>query len=275
MGKLSGKVAIVTGAYLVDGGNSIGGATALLLAKEGAKVVAADIVDEPVARLVAKIKSEGGEAVACHVDLRNEDTIKAMIEKAVSEFGGLDILHNNAAALPGPGDRDIVMMEAATWDRAMEITVRGTMLACKYAIPEIIKRGGGAIVNTASGAGVAGDMARTAYGVSKAAVISLTKYAATQYGKQGIRCNAICPGLMLTATAKATITPEVEEMMLKYTLTPRLGTPEDIANIVAFLVSDDASFITGEIIAVDGGIFAHVPSSSESVLIGPAKHGNN
>lgn len=274
MGKLKGKVAIVTGAYLSGAGMSIGGATALAMAREGAKIVAADIVDEPVANLVAKIKSEGGEAVGCHVDLRNEDKIKAMIETAMREFGRIDILHNNAAALPGPDDLDVVSMEAATWDRTMEITVRGTMLVCKHAVPHMIKGGGGAIINTASGAGLCGDSARTAYGVAKAGVICLSQYVATQYGKQGIRCNAICPGLMLTATAKATITPEAHDMVLKYTLTPRLGLPEDIANMTVFLASDDAAFITGQTIQVDGGIMAHTPFSSESGLIGPAKHGN-
>lgn len=274
MGKLAGKVAIVTGAYLVEGGDSIGGATALLMAREGAKIVAADIVDEPVQMLVEKIRKEGGEAVACHVDLRSEEAIKAMVETALQAFGGLDILHNNAAALPGPGDRDVVLMEAATWDKTMEISVRGTMLACKHAIPHMIGRGGGAIVNTSSNTSLAGDAARTAYGVSKAAINALTQYTATQYGKQGIRCNAVCPGLMLTATAKATITPAAHDMVLKYTLTPRLGVPEDIAGTVVFLASNDAAHITGQIIVVDGGMLVHTPFSSEASLIGPARHGN-
>lgn len=275
MGKLNGKVAIVTGAYLVEGSNSIGGTTALLMSREGAKVVAADIVDEPAERLVAKIKSEGGEAVVCHVDLRKEDQIEAMVETAIREFGGLDILHNNAANLPGPDDGDVVKMDSSIWDKTMEVTVRGTMLTCKHAVPQMIKRGGGAIVNTSSGAGLTGDVHHTAYGVSKAAINMLTQYVATQYGKQGVRCNAICPGLMRTATAKAFITPEVQQLHLKHSLSQRLGLPEDIANMIIFLASDDAAYINGQIISVDGGIFAHSPFSFEEVQTGPIKLGND
>jgi len=274
MGKLNGKVAIVTGAYWVEAGNSIGGATALLMSREGAKVVVADIIGEPAERLAAKIKSEGGKAIACHVDLRQEKQIYTMVEAAIREFGSLDILHNNAAVLPQPGDKDVVRMDSAAWDMSMEGNVRGTMLACKYAIPHMIKGGGGAIVNTSSGGGLAGDMSRTAYGVSKAAINALTQYVATQYGKQGIRCNAVCPGPVLSATAKGTLTPEAHDMLLKHTLTPRLGLPKDIANIVVFLASDDAAYITGQIIPVDGGILAHMPYIAEFAQIGPTKSGN-
>jgi len=273
MGRLTGKVAVVTGATLVDEGVGIGGATALLMAREGARVVVADVLQEPVERLAARIRSEGGEAVACHVDLRSESEIVAMVETALRVFGKLDILHNNAAAIPR-ADADIVTMDTAVWDLVMEINVRGTMLACKYAIPHMIKGGGGAIVNTSSGSGLAGDLVRAAYGVSKAAINTLTKYIATQYGKQGIRCNAVCPGGTQTPTFKASMTPELEQMLLRHTLTTRICRPEDLANVVVFLASDDAAMITGEVIAVDGGLLAHLPFFADFMQLGAPTAGN-
>ncbi|MBP1688747.1 MAG: short-chain dehydrogenase [Deltaproteobacteria bacterium] len=273
MGRLTGKVAVVTGATLVDEGVGIGGAAALLMAREGARVVVADVLQEPVERLAARIRSEGGEAVACHVDLRSESEIVAMVETALRVFGKLDILHNNAAAIPR-ADADIVTMDTAVWDLVMEINVRGTMLACKYAIPHMIKGGGGAIVNTSSGSGLAGDLVRAAYGVSKAAINTLTKYIATQYGKQGIRCNAVCPGGTQTPTFKASMTPELEQMLLRHTLTTRICRPEDLANVVVFLASDDAAMITGEVIAVDGGLLAHLPFFADFMQLGAPTAGN-
>ncbi|MFN8627431.1 MAG: SDR family oxidoreductase [Candidatus Binatia bacterium] len=273
MGRLTGKVAVVTGATLVDEGVGIGGATALLMAREGARVVVADILREPVERLAAHIGSAGGDAVACVVDLRRETQVAAMVETAIRRFGRLDILHNNAAAIPR-ADADIVTMDAAVWDTVMEVNVRGTMLACKYAIPHMINGGGGAIVNTSSGSSLAGDLVRAAYGVSKAAINTLTQYIATQYGKQGIRCNAVCPGGTRTPTFKASMTAELERMLLRHTLTPRICRPEDLANVVVFLASDDAAMITGDVIAVDGGLLAHLPFFADFQELGASTAGN-
>jgi len=273
MGRLTGKVAVVTGANMVDEGVGIGGATALLMAREGAKVMVADILDEPVERLAAQIRSQGGVAVACHTDLRREGDIAALIETAIRTFGKLDILHNNAAAIPR-ADADIVTMDPSVWDMVMEVNVRGTMLVCKYAIPHMIEGGGGTIVNTSSGSGLAGDLVRAAYGVSKAAINALTQYVATQYGKQGIRCNAVCPGGTQTPTFKASMTPELERMLLRHTLTRRICRPEDLANVVVFLASDDAAMITGEVIAVDGGLLAHLPFFADFGQLGAPTAGN-
>lgn len=273
MGKLDGKVAIVTGATLVDAGVGIGGATALLMAREGAKVVAADILKEPAERLAAEIRKGGGEAVACQVELRDERDIARMVEAAVCTFGGLDILHNNAAAIPR-ADADVASMDAALWDMVMEVNARGTMLACKHAIPHLIKRGGGAIVNTSSDSGLMGDLIRVAYGASKAAINILTQYIATQYGRQGIRCNAVCPGGTRTPTFRASVTPEIEQMLLRQSLTPRLAEPEDLAKVVVFLASDDAALITGEIISVDGGLLAHTPFYADFLQLGAPASGN-
>jgi NAD(P)-dependent dehydrogenase (short-subunit alcohol dehydrogenase family) len=273
MGRLTGKVALITGANLVDEGVGIGGATALLMAREGAQVVVADILHGPAERLAAQIRSEGGDAVACAVDLRSESHIAAMVETATRTFGKLDILHNNAAAIPR-ADADIVTMDSAVWDMVMEVNVRGTMLACKYAIPHLIKAGGGAIVNTSSGSGLAGDLVRAAYGVSKAAINTLTQYVATQYGKQGIRCNAVCPGGTQTPTFNASMTPELEQMLLRHTLTRRLCRPEDLANVIVFLASDDAALVTGQVIAVDGGLLAHLPFFADFMQLGAPTAGN-
>jgi NAD(P)-dependent dehydrogenase (short-subunit alcohol dehydrogenase family) len=157
-------------------------------------------------------------------------------------------------------------MDVSVWDDLMRINLRGTMLCCKYAIPHLRARGGGSIINTASGAGHAGMLSHTAYGTSKAGVIMLTKYVATQHGKEGIRCNAISPGLVVTpATAENYAASGVGEMMLRHHLTPRLGKPEDIANAVVFLASDESAFVTGETLAVDGGSLAHQPFYADAM----------
>jgi NAD(P)-dependent dehydrogenase (short-subunit alcohol dehydrogenase family) len=142
----------------------------------------------------------------------------------------------------------------------MHINLRGTMLACKYAIPHLRAQGGGSIINISSGAALSGSLAYTAYGVSKAGIITLTQYVATQHGKEGIRCNAIAPGLIVTPAAEGRYAQgEFREMMLRHHLTPRLGTPADIAAAVTYLASDRAAFITGQVISVDGGLSAHTP----------------
>lgn len=273
MATLNGKVAIITGATLTDDGIGIGGATALLMAREGAQVVVADVLREPAQRLAEKINSEGGKAIACEVDLQNEDSIKAMVETTIRRFGKLDILDNCAAATPKT-DTDVVSMDAAIWDLIMEVNVRGTMLACKHAIPHMIKGGSGAIVNISSGAGLAGDLARTTYGVSKAAINTLTQYIATQHGKQGIRCNALCPGPTLTAHFKASTTPQVRDLLVRHSLSPRLGAPEDLAEVAVFLVSDRAAMITGQVIVADGGLTGiHQPFYAEFIASGSAAMG--
>jgi NAD(P)-dependent dehydrogenase (short-subunit alcohol dehydrogenase family) len=151
----------------------------------------------------------------------------------------------------------------------MRINLRGTMLACRAAIPRMRARGGGSIINMSSGSGLTGALAPTAYGVSKAGIITLTQYVATQHGKEGIRCNAIAPGLIVTEAASSYASGPFGEMMLRHHLTPRLGTPGDIAAAVAFLASDEAAFITGQLISVDGGLLAHAPYHADMVLMKP------
>jgi NAD(P)-dependent dehydrogenase (short-subunit alcohol dehydrogenase family) len=265
-GKLAGRVAIVTG-----GGSGIGRASALALAREGAAVVVADLSEERAKGVAAEIDAAGGRAYAQAADVSDEASVVAMVDAAVTRFGQLDILHNNAAATDWSvlgGDGELAQLELAIWERTLAVNLRGVLLGCKHAIPRLLARGGGAIVNTSSASGLTGDLVRTAYGVSKAGVDGLTRYVATQYGKRGIRCNAIAPGVIETPALRQNVPPEQVALFERHHLTPRLGTPEDVANAVVFLASDDAAFITGQIISVDGGLLAHHPTVAEVRAIG-------
>ena len=260
-GKLAGRVAIVTGAA-----SGIGRATALRLAREGAAVLVADLNGEGAASVAKEIEAAGGRAAGFAVDVADEASVVAMIERAVKEFGGLDILHNNAAASDPvlmSRDGDITTLDLEVFDRTLAVNLRGPMLGCKHAIPRMLARGGGAIINTSSASGLVGDPVRTAYGASKAGLDSLTRYVATQYGKRGIRCNSIAPGVIATPALAANVSPEMIAIYERSHLTPRLGRPEDIAAAVAFLASDDAAFITGQTLQVDGGLLAHHPAFGE------------
>jgi NAD(P)-dependent dehydrogenase (short-subunit alcohol dehydrogenase family) len=255
---LEGRVAIVTGAA-----SGIGRATAAALAEAGAAVVVADLNATGASTVAESIRATGGEAIGHGVDVAQEDSIREMVSVAVEAFGGLDILHNNAAASGSDvvgRDRDIVDLDAEIWDFSMKVNLRGPMLGCKYAIPRMLERGRGSIIQTSSASGLRGDLSRAAYGASKAGLDSLTRYVATQYGKRGIRCNSIAPGVIATPSLEANVPSEQIEAYLGSTLTPRLGRPEDIASAVVFLASDEAEFITGQTISVDGGVLAHHPT---------------
>lgn len=252
MGLLDGKIAIVTG-----GGSGIGAATARLMAEEGAKVVVADINGDAASSVVAEISAAGGDAAAITVDISEEDQVADMVKLATDRYGGLDVLHNNAA-LVNPKvmaqDRTVVEMDTAIWDRVMAVNVRGPMLGCKYAIPAMLERGGGSIIMTSSVGAQAASEFQTAYGVSKGAVESLVRYVAVGFGKQGIRCNAIAPGVVMSETAQEVLGSDLKEMFLQYHLTPRLGVPLDIASLAVFLASAQAEYMTGAIIPVHGGM---------------------
>jgi NAD(P)-dependent dehydrogenase (short-subunit alcohol dehydrogenase family) len=261
MGRVDGKVAIVTGAA-----SGIGAATAQLLAEHGARVVVADMNLGGAEAHAAHIRSLGHEAVAMAFDLGDEASIASLIERTVAELGGLDVLHNNAAAtqLAAHSDGPVSAAEATVWDDTMRINARGTALAIKLAAPHMIERGGGSIINTSSGASLLGDLGHAAYGASKAAINAITMYAATELGKQGIRVNAIAPGLILTdATVASGHAEALLPIMISNAMTTRVGVPLDIAYMVLFLASDESTFVTGQVICVDGGMMAHQPYISE------------
>jgi NAD(P)-dependent dehydrogenase (short-subunit alcohol dehydrogenase family) len=261
MALLDGKVGIVTGS-----GSGIGRATATRLAREGARVVVADINEDTARETVAQIEAAGGEARAQWVDVSDEAAVAAMCQAAVDGFGRLDLLHSNAADVTiVPRDLDVITMEVEVWDRTMAVNLRGALLGAKHALPHMLAAGGGAIVNTSSDAGQFGDLSRVAYGASKAGIDSLTRYIATIYGKQGVRCNAVSPGVVATPSLAANVPADQIEMFERSTVTPTLGKPDDIAGVVVFLLSDEARFITGQVINVDGGMRMHTPLFGEQI----------
>lgn len=260
--RLNNKIAIVTG-----GGSGIGRASAHALASAGAHVIIGDINEEAAAIVVTEIKQAGGEADSVHLDICSEELIAAAIEGVGQKYGRLDIIHNNAAYGPPDvlaADTDILEIPTDVWDRVMEGTLRGTMLCCRYAVAEMIKNGGGSIINTSSMYGVSAFYKMPAYGVSKAAINMLTQYVATAYGRRGIRCNAVAPSMIDTPMLASAIPAEFIKMNVEATLTGFLGEPNDVAQTVLWLASEEARYITGQIIKVDGGSTAHLATYADA-----------
>lgn len=250
--RMEGKVVVVTG-----GAGGIGEATARLLTARGAQVAIADIAQERAATLAAELPG----AIAVAVDLELESSVEAMIEQVVGHFGRLDVLHNNAALL-GPditqADGDVEHMATALWDRTYAVNVRGTMIACRAALPHL-RAARGCIVNTVSNLALQGHLIQAAYSSSKAAVIQMTRAIAASHGRQGIRCNAVAPGMTMTPALREAFPPVLRQVVEDETLRDQLGDPEDIAEAVAFLASDAARNVTGQVLVCDGGGASHVP----------------
>jgi NAD(P)-dependent dehydrogenase (short-subunit alcohol dehydrogenase family) len=246
-GRVAGKIALVTG-----GAAGIGRATATVLAREGAQVVIADINVEGAEKAAAEI---GAPASALGFDATDQQSVQELVAAVIARHGRIDVIHNNAA-LVGPDawftDGSVIDTSIEMWDRAFATNVRSIFLMCKYALPHMVAAGRGSIVNMASVAGLRGSTALTAYGSSKAAVVGLTRFVAAQHGRQGVRCNAIAPGVIRTQQLLDAV-PDLPAQALAGVASPRVGEPEDIAAMVLFLASDESAFVNGEVYRVDGG----------------------
>jgi NAD(P)-dependent dehydrogenase (short-subunit alcohol dehydrogenase family) len=247
-GEFTGKVAFVTGAA-----NGIGRAAAVAFAREGASVVVADVSqqgNEVTARMIEEL---GGRALAVRCDVAQAGDVEAVLNKTIEAFGRLDVAFNNAGVeQPITATADIRGVE---WNRIVDINLRGVFLCMKYEIPLMLQQGGGAIVNTSSGAGVKGFAGQAAYAASKHGVVGLTKSAALDYAHSKIRINAVCPGIIATPMMERFTggTPGGEQRVIAQEPVGRMGTPEEIAAAVVWLCSDAASFVTGHAMIVDGG----------------------
>ena len=244
---LKGKVGIVAG-----GGRGIGAATARRLAQEGAHVVIGDLMGDWANEVAESIRSAGGTATGITLDGTNADSQAAIVACAVETYGGLDFYHSNLAGGTG-GDIDILDCPVEVLDNSFAINTKSHFLASQAALPKLIERGGGAMIYTSSGAASGGAAWQVAYPMTKNAIHALARHVASRHGKQGIRANVICPGLVLTEAVKQHLTDEYVERGLKAVPHIRLGQPEDIAAAVTFLASDDGAWVNGQVWHVNGG----------------------
>ncbi|NUP30064.1 MAG: SDR family oxidoreductase [Nocardia sp.] len=245
-----GRVAVVAG-----GATGLGAATAVRLGAQGYRVVVGDLRESAAAGTAETIAAAGGEALAVAFDLADPASIAELFAAAGRRFGGVDALFNVGADMRTlRHDTDIVDIDLDVWDRVMTVSLRGYLSAMKNAIPSMLARGGGAIVNMSSAAAFQGEPTRPAYAASKAGIGALTRHVATRWGREGIRCNAVAPGFTATdAIRSAPQWPDLEKAALGRMHSPRVGEPGDVAALVAFLLSDEGAWINGQIVNIDGG----------------------
>lgn len=243
--RLKGKVAIVTGAA-----QGIGQAIAATLSKEGARLVVSDIQEEAAITAVKQLTATGQEAIAVTVNVADDASVKAMVEKVLSSWGKIDILVNNAGITR---DALLIRMKEADWDAVLDINLKGVFHCTKAVLPTMSKQRSGKIVNIASIVGVIGNAGQANYVASKAAVIGLTKTTAREYASRGITVNAVAPGFIETAMTAA-LAQDVRQRLVEQIPLGRLGAPQDVANAVLFLVSEQADYMTGQVLHVNGGM---------------------
>ncbi len=250
--RLAGKVALITGA-----GSGMGRAAAELFASEGARVVVTDVVDDAGNTTIEAIRAAGGDATYVRADVSKAADCEAMVKSATDTYGALHVLYNNAGIFPAD-DGGVLDTPESTWERVMEINLKGVWLGCRAGIPAMIASGGGSIVNVASFVALMGAAtAQIAYTASKGGVLSMTREMAVEYARQGIRANALCPGPIQTPLLEELLSDPVRRARrLVHIPMGRLGQAEELAKAALFLASDDASFMTGASLVVDGGITA-------------------
>lgn len=248
--RLANKVVIITG-----GGSGMGRVASLLFAKEGAKVVVAELDSKTGEQTANDVRAAGGDALFVPVNVADEQQVQQMVRATVDHYGAVHVLYNNAGIMPGD-DGAVTDITEQTWDKVLDVNLKSAFLCCKHAIPEMIKAGGGSIINIASFVALLGcTVPQDAYTASKGGMISLTKSLAVQYAKKGIRANAICPGPIETPLLRTLWTSE-EARNLRLNRIPlgRFGAPEDIVYLALYLASDESSWTTGAVMVVDGGV---------------------
>ena len=250
--RLDGKVALITG-----GASGMGKVASELFAAEGAAVVLTDLNDEAGAATASGVDAAGGTALYVHADVSKEAEAKAMVDAALERFGRLDVLYNNAGVML-PDDGSVDSTDEAIWDLTLAVNVKGVAFGCKYGVPAMIAGGGGSIINVASFvAWLGAATSQTAYTASKGAVLAMTREIAVEYARKGIRCNALCPGPIETPLQMQLLSDE-QKKQRRFVHIPmgRLGQAEELAKAALFLASDDASYMTGASLIVDGGLTA-------------------
>ena len=247
---LTDKVAVVVG-----GATGIGAATAARLGREGCRVVIGDIGEDAARQTAERVAAAGGTATHVAFNLADPGSVANLIDAAATTYDGVDLLFNVGADMSTiRADTDVVDIDFDVWDRVMTVNLRGYVAAMKYAIPRMLSRGGGAIVNMSSAAAFQGEPARPAYATAKAGIGALTRHVASRWGKEGIRCNAVAPGFTATeAIRSAPQWPELQAAALKRIRGTRVGDPDDIAALVAFLLSEEGEWINGQVVNIDGG----------------------
>ena len=249
--RLEDKVCIITG-----GGSGMGRVAAGLFAREGAKVVVAEVTEEAGQDTARTVTEAGGQATFVRADVSNEAEARAMVDHAITTFGRVDVLYNNAGIMPA-ADHSVIDTDVATWDKVMAVNVRGVFLGCKYAIPHMVEQGSGSVINIASFVALLGcSVPQDAYTASKGAILSLTRSLAVQFGPNGVRSNAICPGPVETPLLLDWLVKDEEAKRIRLARNPtgRFGKPEEIVAMAVYLASDESRWTNGASLVVDGGI---------------------